>query len=121
MEFFVGQSEGTLAFSDVTSSKKVNYFHFLRSFIPCPLHSVLEIDATEQHFEGFGLDRDFFGIVGKPFGTAKSSAFEAFCQNPKARTIPVKQLDAIALAIEKDKDLAGEWILTQLVANDHAK
>lgn len=94
---------------------------FIWKFIPGALHALLEVDSTEEHFEGFGFQCDLGLTVGEGAWTAEAAAFKTFCQDPDAGSVPVEEFDAVALAIEEDEYFSRKRILAQFVAHYDAE
>ncbi len=91
------------------------------ALIPAALHAVFEIDAAEEHFEGFGFEVDFcFGLVVGT-GTGEATSLKAFHQYPKSRAIPVEHFDAVGALVEEDEEFGGKWVFLELFFDDAAE
>lgn len=76
----------------------------------------VQIDALQHHQElvvGKLKGRCLAGIMGD----LKSALFQALIKNPKTVAIPQKQLDAILASIEKNINIAGKRVLSQVIGH----
>jgi hypothetical protein len=69
-----------------------------------------QVDAAQEHGELRRLELDG-GARSGLLGELKRSRLEPFVPDRQAVGVPVKDLDAIASAVEEEEEMAGEKIL----------
>ena len=87
--------------------------------IPATWLRLLQIDAAQEHRELFVRDRRR-ALRRVPI-PAESSLLEAFGADPKTRSVPEENLDAVARGVAKDEEMSAGWIEPEAVGDDAVK
>jgi len=85
--------------------------------MPGPAAGLRQIDAADQQHELFVAESDstFFALGCRP---AESAFLQTFGAYPEAAAIPEEKLQAIALRVGEQKDVAAERVAGQAVAHE---
>lgn len=89
--------------------------------IPAALHPVFEINSAEKHLECFRFEVQFGLCFIAGFGAIESPSLQSFHQNPKTRSIPIKELHPIASFVEEDEELGRMRVFFELFFDDTGK
>lgn len=74
-----------------------------------------QIDPFEDHGQFRGADEH--AILSRP-GKAEGSLLQTLLPKGQAVAVPIKDFEAIAAAVAKDKEMSRERIAAELIANN---
>jgi hypothetical protein len=84
--------------------------------MPCAAAGLRKIDAADQQHELFVAENDFaFFALGR--GPAKAALLQTFRAYPEAAAVPEQELEAVALRVGEEKDVAAQRVAGQPVAH----
>src|SRR5580704_16471395 len=84
--------------------------------VPCAAAALRQIDAADQQRELFMAEGDFifFAVGVRP---AEAALLQTFGAHPETAAIPEQKLQAVALRVAEQKDVATHRVARQPVAN----